>query len=161
MDPPEDDVFKGCTHLTIVPAADAFGNSHGVFAQCICSRPGLIEYFLGDMVFSLILVCASASCLNIRPEEGEKQEHLEHDHCYHALEYRWVLFLARSPMIARLVLDNDPINTLPRRYYLRRYCSLEPYCLFLRKVLWQTSKKIADSVNVQLATKVRVRRKTQ
>jgi len=161
MDPPEDHIFESCTHLTIVPATDCFSNSHGVFAQCICGRPRLVEYLLRDVVFSLILVCASASRLDIWPEEGEEKECLEHNHCYHTMEYCWILFLLCDPTIVRLVLNNDSLERLLRWHHLGWYSRLKSYCLFYGKVSWQTSKKIADSINIQLATEVRVGGKTR
>lgn len=148
MNPPKDHIFNSHTHLTIVPAAYSFGNSHGIFAQRICSRPGLIEYLLRYVVFSLILVCTSTSSLNIWPEEGEKEEHLEHHYCYQTVEHRRILFLLYCPMIVRLTLDNNPIYRLLGCHHLRGYSSLESYCLFQRKIPWKTSKKIANSVNV-------------
>jgi hypothetical protein len=125
VDPPEDHIFESCTNLTIIPAADSFGNSHGILAQRICGRPGLIEDFLRDMVFSLVLVCTSASRLNIRPKEGEEKEDLEHYHCYHTVEYGWLFLLLHDPIIIRLASDNTSIGRLLRRHQLRWHGSLK------------------------------------
>jgi hypothetical protein len=126
LNTPKDWIFESYTHLAIVPATDSSGNGHGVSAQCICCYPGLIEYLLRDVVFSLILVCASTCRLNIRPKEGEEKEDLEHSHCYQTMEYRWIFFLLRDLIVMRSTLDNNPIDRLLRWHHVRWHSSLKP-----------------------------------